>query len=246
MLRYWTHGPLPFLAALLALGTAAASAAAQSCPPPLADARRLVLVVAESMNTAAATAALYERTSAASPWRQVHRAGRAVVGAAGMGWGFSFRALARAGEPVKVEGDKRAPAGVFGIGVSFGFSASQRPGYLQLRDDTVCVDAPSSPAYSTITSRKLVGPNVSGEDMRRIDLYRRGLVVDYPTDRAARAGSCIFIHVWRGEGRGTAGCVAMPEARIAALQDFAMQQAVIAILWRGALDRFAGCLPPLN
>ena len=67
----------------------------------------------------------------------------------------------------------------------------------------------------------MVGPSVSGEDMRKIDLYRRGLVVDYPTDRAARAGSCIFIHVWRGEGRGTAGCVALPEARVAALQEFA-------------------------
>jgi L,D-peptidoglycan transpeptidase YkuD (ErfK/YbiS/YcfS/YnhG family) len=221
----------------------APAAVAQSCPPPLAGAQRLVLVVAQTMNTAAATAALYERGSASGPWRQVQAAGPAVVGAAGMGWGFPFRALARAGEPIKREGDKRAPAGVFGIGASFGFTASTRPGYLQLRDDTVCVDAPSSPAYGTITSRKVVGPAVSGEDMRRIDLYRRGLVVDYPTDRAARAGSCIFIHVWRGEGRGTAGCVAMPEARVATLQDFAARSTAIAILPRAALDRFAGCLP---
>jgi L,D-peptidoglycan transpeptidase YkuD (ErfK/YbiS/YcfS/YnhG family) len=229
------------IATALALGTPAA--AAQNCPAPLADAQRLVLVIAETMHTAAASAALYERPSAASPWRLVQGAGPAVVGAAGMGWGFPFRAHARAGEPIKVEGDKRAPAGIFRIGASFGFAPSQRAGYLQLRDDTVCVDAPSSPAYSTITSRKLVGPNVSGEDMRRIDVYRRGLVVDYPTDRATRAGSCIFIHIWRGEGRGTAGCIAMPEARVAALQDLAGQHAVIAVLPRGALDRFAGCLP---
>jgi len=203
MLRSWARGALPLLATFLALGT---PAAAQTCPAPLDGARRLVLVLGQTMDTTAATITLYERASAAVPWRAVHAAGPAVVGLAGMGWGFSFRALARAGEPLKVEGDKRAPAGVFRIGASFGFAASRLPGYLRLQDDTVCVDAPSSPAYSTITSRKVVGPNISGEDMRRIALYRRGLLVDYPTDRAARAGSCIFIHIWRGEGRGTAGC----------------------------------------
>jgi len=24
-------------------------------------------------------------------------------------------------------------------------------------------------------------------------------------------GSCIFLHIWRGPGQGTAGCTAMPE-----------------------------------
>ena len=42
---------------------------------------------------------------------------------------------------------------------------------------------------------------------------------------------------------GTAGCVAMPEPRVEALQDFSEGGAVLAILPRGALDRLAGCLP---
>ena len=61
--------------------------------------------------------------------------------------------------------------------------------------------------------------------------------------RQAQAGSCIFIHVWRSPTTGTAGCVAMPEPRVEALQDFAAGGAVLAILPRGALDRLAGCLP---
>ncbi len=239
----YVRGTLPALAALL---LSAMPAAAQTCPAPLDAARRLVLVLGQSMNATTATVSLYERAAAADPWRAVHAAEPAVVGLAGMGWGFPFRAHARAGEPVKAEGDKRAPAGVFRIGASFGFAASTLPRYLRLQDDTVCVDDPASPAYSTITSRKVVGAGVSGEDMRKISLYRRGLVVDYPTDRAARAGSCIFIHVWRAEGRGTAGCVALPEARVAALQEFAADGAVVAILPRGALDRFAGCLPDVG
>ena len=161
-----------------------------------------------------------------------------------MAWGLPFRGLAHEGEPEKVEGDKRTPAGVYPVGRSFGFSASPRKNHLHLTADTVCVDDPASPAYNTITSRTEVGENVSGEDMRRIDLYRQGLVIDYPSDRGAKAGSCIFLHLWRGPGRGTRGCVALPEARIMALQDFADGiDTAIAILPQRARDRFGECMP---
>jgi L,D-peptidoglycan transpeptidase YkuD (ErfK/YbiS/YcfS/YnhG family) len=74
-------------------------------------------------------------------------------------------------------------------------------------------------------------------------MYRRGLLVNYPTDAGKRAGSCIFIHVWRSPTTGTAGCVSMPEPRVEALQDFAANGAVVAILPRAALDRMPGCVP---
>ena len=63
-------------------------------------------------------------------------------------------------------------------------------------------------------------------------MYRRGLLVDYPTDAERQAGSCIFIHVWRSPTTGTAGCVAVPEPRVEALQDFSAGGAVLAILPR--------------
>ena len=72
---------------------------------------------------------------------------------------------------------------------------------------------------------------------RALPMYRRGLLLNYPTDARRRAGSCIFIHVWRSPTTGTAGCVAVPEPRVEALQDFAAGGAVLAILPRGALDR---------
>ena len=41
--------------------------------------------------------------------------------------------------------------------------------------------------------------------------YRYIVVVEYNTDPVAGgAGSAIFVHAWRDEGRPTAGCVAMP------------------------------------
>ena len=79
--------------------------------------------------------------------------------------------------------------------------------------------------------------------MWRIPEYRRGLLVDYPTDAKARAGSCIFIHLRLPASKGTHGCVALPEAQLEASQDFAQSGAVLAVLPRQALDRFKGCLP---
>jgi L,D-peptidoglycan transpeptidase YkuD (ErfK/YbiS/YcfS/YnhG family) len=76
-----------------------------------------------------------------------------------------------------------------------------------------------------------------------LPMYRRGLLVDYPTDARRKAGSCIFIHVWRSPTTGTAGCVAVPEPRVEALQAFSRGGAVLAILPREALGRLKGCLP---
>jgi len=216
----------------------------QSCPAPLADARRLVLVTAETMNDAAAAMRLYERASSKDAWRALGAAEPAMIGRAGMGWSAFFTRLAHRGEPLKVEGDKRAPAGIYPIGRSFGILASSRPNYLQVTPDTICVHDLSSPAYNTIASRSRLGPAVGAENMSRVvPVYRRGLLVDYPTDARKQAGSCIFIHVWRSPSTGTAGCVAVPEPRVEALQDFAANGAVLAILPRRALDRLPGCLP---
>jgi L,D-peptidoglycan transpeptidase YkuD (ErfK/YbiS/YcfS/YnhG family) len=217
---------------------------AQSCPAPLANATKLVLITAASMKDTQATMRLYERTSPGDVWRPRTSIEAAVVGRAGMGWAPFFSQLARLKEPIKVEGDKRAPAGLFSIGRSFGIPQSSRANYLQLTPGTTCVDDPSSPAYNTITSRARIGPNVRGEDMSRAaSMYRRGLLVNYPTDAKRKAGSCIFIHVWYSSTVGTAGCVALPEARVEMLQEFSEGGAVLAILPRQALGRLTGCIP---
>jgi L,D-peptidoglycan transpeptidase YkuD (ErfK/YbiS/YcfS/YnhG family) len=225
---------------------APAIAAAQDCPAAVQEARRLVLVTAHGMATSAASLRLFERGAAGERWHPVGTREPARIGTAGMAWGYPYRALAQNGEPLKIEGDKRAPAGIYRIGRSFGFAASPRPGYLRLTPQTICVDDAASPAYNTITTRAAVGPKVHGEMMRAVQRYRRGLVVDYPTHAAARAGSCIFIHVWRTPTSGTSGCVALPEDRVARLQEFVGAGAAIAILPERATERLAACLPGVN
>jgi D-alanyl-D-alanine dipeptidase len=236
--------PTAVLAIVAALGLSAGPAFAQSCPAPLAQATRLVLVTAENMNETAATMRLYQRAEAAELWRPVGKPEPAVVGIRGMAWSRFFAELAQPAEPIKIDGDRRTPAGVYPIGQSFGVLASSRPDYLHVTPDTICVDDPASPAYNTIASRARVGTAVHAENMSRaLPMYRRGLLVDYPTDASNKAGSCIFIHVWRSASRGTAGCVAVPEPRVEALQDFAAGGAALAIFPRAALGRLVGCLP---
>ena len=142
-----------------------------------------------------------------------------------------------------MEGDKRTPAGFFKIGKSFGFGTSDRQDYLRITPGMTCVSDPRSPEYNTIVMRSDLGRSVRGEDMRSAPDYARGLLIDYPTDRKARAGSCIFMHLQLAGGVSTAGCIALPEPQLQAVQDHAHGGAVIAILPRPALDRFKGCLP---
>lgn len=218
-------------------------ALAQSCPQPLADARRLALVAADGFTTSAATMRLYERAAPGAPWRALGEAEPALIGKAGMAWSYFFRRHAGRGEPIKAEGDKRVPAGFYRIGKSFGTLPPNRADYLHVTEGMTCVDDLASPAYNTITSRAKVGWKTHGENMWRVPEYARGLLVDYPTDAKARAGSCIFIHVRLPQKTGTGGCVALPQARVEGLQDFAADGAVLAVLPRQALGRFKGCLP---
>ncbi len=167
-----------------------------------------------------------------------------MIGKSGLAWGYPFLRFKRNGELEKIEGDKRTPAGFFRIGSSFGFSNSDLPGYVQVKPaETVCVEDPASPYYNSIRKRSEIGEAVKADDMRRTPLYRSGLFVDYPSDRTTRRGSCIFIHIWQSPDKGTAGCVALPEARVRALQEFSQSGAVLAVLPESALERFSGCLP---
>ncbi|RDV03555.1 hypothetical protein DXH78_02510 [Undibacter mobilis] len=218
-------------------------ALAQTCPVPLANARKLVLVTPDTITSTTATLRRFTRTSAGAAWRADAEPVTATIGRGGTAWSHAFRSYALAGEPVKIDGDKRVPAGIYPIGRSFGFGPSRLKGYLRIEEGMTCVDDPSSPAYNTITSRAQVGWKVGGENMWRVPEYRRGLVIDYPTNRTAKAGSCIFIHVRKPGAPGTSGCVSLPEPEVERLQQFASGGAVLAVVPRAALGRFGGCLP---
>ena len=97
-------------------------ALAQACPAPLAGAHRLVLVTAPDVASTSATLQRFTRASPQAPWKPDGGPVTALVGHNGMGWAHAFRSYAKEGEPDKVDGDKKAPAGFYKIGHSFGFA----------------------------------------------------------------------------------------------------------------------------
>lgn len=116
----------------------------------------------------------------------------------------------------KKEGDGKSPAGLYPISLAFGEQDQAITGlpYRMTSELDIWIDDPLSPLYNQWS--QLPTSARSFEKMRRKDpLYRLGLVVDYnrnPT--VSGAGSAIFIHIWRSESKGTAGCAALAEENL--------------------------------
>lgn len=122
----------------------------------------------------------------------------------------------------KFEGDGATPAGIYSLSRAFGyypFPNTKLP-YIQLTDNHYWVDDPLSALYNQLVAKK---PDAqSFEKMKRTDsLYKVGIVVEYNTHPVvARKGSAIFLHIWRGAGSSTAGCVAMAEPNLIKLLEW--------------------------
>ncbi len=180
---------------------------------------RLLLVTTPDWNAVDGTLQRYERRG--NGWEKVGDRFAIVVGKNGLAWDpalLSKQTQRREG-PMKHEGDGRSPAGLFYVGETFGF-ADQAPTarkYIPLTAAIECVDDVNSMYYAHIVDRNSV-PRLdwnSSEKMRDIDVYKLGMLVNYNVSGTVRGnGSCIFLHIWKGPGRGTAGCTAMEEARL--------------------------------
>ncbi len=136
------------------------------------------------------------------------RAGSQIDGMAGK------NGIAAEGE--KKEGDGKTPSGMFLLSSAFGYSsaADTKLPYRQSAENDLWVDDPDSPYYNQWVSND-VGAK-SYEKMRRKDhLYQYGIIVDYNTRPIVPgAGSAIFFHVWRAQGKPTSGCIAVSEKDI--------------------------------
>lgn len=234
------------LAALCAAAVLIEPAAgyAASCPAILNSAERLAVVLAEGMDSNRAWLSLYRRARGSREWQRFGGSEPVLLGRNGLAWGPGFQHLARAGEARKRESDWRSPLGVYRLGAPFGFDASRLANYVRIVPGrTICVDDPKSPAYNTITTVDRVGSRVSAERMWDYPQYRRGLFIRYPSSHAHPADSCIFIHIATTPDETTAGCLALPEARVIELQNFGAPRTAIAIVSRDTRGRFGDCLP---
>jgi len=190
----------------------------------------MVVVTTSDWNASAATLQRYQREQPKKPWQAVGAPITVVVGKNGLGWGSGLlpihSSLLQASDPVKKEGDGKAPAGVFGLSKAFGYAPQEQTGwkmpYLNLTSSIQCVDDTNSKFYNTVVDASKVSPDWGShenEQMRRSDdLYLWGILVDHNTNPpVAGRGSCIFMHIWRGPGQPTVGCTAMPQTDLETL-----------------------------
>ena len=143
------------------------------------------------------------------------------VGRRGMAWGRGLQPADEPG-PVKKEGDQKAPAGAFLLGSAFGYpddlpAGAKRYPYLHIVSRTACIEDAKSKYYNQLIDvASIAQADWSATDpmLRPDGLFRRGVVIDQNgKDPQPGAGSCVFLHIWRGRGQGTAGCTTMaPEA----------------------------------
>jgi L,D-transpeptidase catalytic domain len=210
--------------AVACLVSVSARAAARQ-PGALAASTEVMVVTTSDWNAVEGTMRRYERRGPREKWVQAGIPVTVVVGKGGLGWGSGVVPLDAkihaASDPIKKEGDGKAPAGVFVLSRAFGYAPQELPGskmrYVPLTTAVECVDDASSKFYNQVLDRGTVAPDwTSSEHMLRSDeLYRWGIVVDHNSSPARPgAGSCIFLHIWRGPGQGTVGCTAMPQEQI--------------------------------
>lgn len=197
---------------MLAVLAIAGCASISQSRSPLRGSRQAIVVVAQSWDTTQAQLRRYERDTATAPWREVGSAVPVVLGRSGLAWGTGLHPEQHNG-PQKREGDGKSPAGVFPIPSAFGFdaTATTKLTYNQLTEHTECVDDVTSLYYNSIVERDRVSTIdwESSEKMRTIPEYRIGLLVSHNQPPVRGDGSCIFMHLWRGQDSSTAGCTAM-------------------------------------
>ncbi|MDR3401865.1 MAG: L,D-transpeptidase family protein [Chthoniobacter sp.] len=207
-------------ASLLAFCLAAATAYAVDLSPAIpANCRQVVLVTAHDWSASRGTLQRYERADAHTHWQTAGAPVEVLLGSRGLAWGLGLAAPVPGDGPRKIEGDQRAPAGVFELGTAFGRATREEVRWLhlpyqQLSPTTEAIDDPKSHSYNRIVDHaQIAQPDWhSSEHMGRIPDYEWGLVVAHNPQHVPRAGSCIFIHLWM-EGRdGTHGCTALHRA----------------------------------
>ena len=189
----------------------------------LDDARQMMVVTTADWASVSGTLQRFERSGPHDAWKATGQPFPIVVGKTGLAWGSGLvaneRLGANAGDPIKQEGDGKAPAGVFALGTSFGYEpqalAGSRLPYLQLTPSVECVDDAKSRYYNRIVDRQNVSApdwNSSEHMLRDDELYHWGVAVEHNAKPVRPGdGSCIFMHIWRAAGEGTVGCTAMPK-----------------------------------
>lgn len=179
---------------------------------PMPVSSQLVVVTSPGATNIAGILQRFEAGQNGS-WQPVGHPVSVSLGRSGLAWGKGLHAP-QPGQQKK-EGDGKSPAGIFELGSLFGYaypdSTLFKMPYLHASATLECVDDVHSEFYNQLVDNQFVEKKwASSELMRRNDhQYEWGAVVLHNSPAINGYGSCIFLHVWKGNNQPTAGCTAM-------------------------------------
>ena len=133
----------------------------------LGPSTQILVVTTSDWNGVEGVLQRYERSQKKEKWRAVGAQIQVVVGKNGLGWGVGLPptndpALRKVQDPVKKEGDGKAPAGIFHLSTAFGYAAQQPAGwrmpYLNLTQSVECVDDTESKSYNRVVDNTKISP----------------------------------------------------------------------------------------
>lgn len=180
--------------------------------------RQVIVARAAGWNSSTAKLQAYQRGSASEPWRPVFSQTLPVnLGRSGLAWGRGVFNPPQNGIPFKVEKDWRAPAGVFQLGLLFGYAGKPPAGarwpYHQVGPWDAYVDDPKNPYYNQhVKVDPCQVPSWFEKQKMRLgdSAYQWMLEIRHNQKPVAPGyGSAIFFHVRRGLNKPSAGCTTM-------------------------------------
>lgn len=213
------HRQFVFLCTSLALIAPDRARATEALP---AEVTQLIVSVAPDWDATRGKLQWLERT--ADGWRPVSPIVPVLYGRAGLAWGRGVLGANETGRK-KIEGDGRAPAGVFSLGTIYGEEARLPDGadfpYHRVTAADAWIEDPQLPDYNrhVVIDPKNPPPWFEKERMKLNDpAFRWRVEIRHNSDPPVPgAGSAIFFHVRRGADRKTAGCTTMAEESLVAM-----------------------------
>lgn len=169
---------------------------------------QIVAVTGQTMSGTKVTIRTYEKKK--GEWRRALGEMKGVVGKNGF-------------TKTKKEGDGKAPVGIYSFGTSFGSTskpAKVKMAYRKTTKNDYWIDDQTSKDYNKWITYKGKSPYKKWKSFERMnhELYKYGAVINYNTNPIVKGkGSAIFLHIWRGENKPTAGCTATSEKNVLSL-----------------------------
>ncbi len=179
--------------------------------------QQIILVISDNFTSSKATLTCYEDS------KKVFNPIPVNLGRNGLGWGIGEIILKhKKNDPIKVEGDGKAPAGIFKLSSLFGYEkqTNYKLNYIHLDENLICVDDSNSKNYNKIIKIPKNKPKSFEVMKREDDQYRLGVVVEHNFQQMKFAGSCIFIHVHKKKNASTAGCTSMSLLKLKQIVDW--------------------------